>query len=157
MEDKPTTGLAWLRRLLSGKPHYIIGGAANPYMLRWYLIPRNTWFNIYLHKFLRSDDDRALHDHPWRSLSIILRGGYYELKDNGTPHGTMRWYGRGSFIMREATYRHRIILDGETYPWTLFITGRKVRDWGFWCPKGFVRWQEFTAPHNSGEIGRGCE
>lgn len=52
----------WLKVLLSGKPHFVIGNADNPYMLRWFILPRNRLFNIYLHKFLRDDDDRALHD-----------------------------------------------------------------------------------------------
>lgn len=26
----------------------------------------------------------------------------------------------------------------------------------FWCPRGFVPWQEFTKPNNPGEVGRGC-
>lgn len=45
-------------------PDFYIGGNANPYLLRWWVIPRNRFFNVYLHKFLRDDDDRALHDHP---------------------------------------------------------------------------------------------
>ena len=68
----------WLRRLMSGKPHFIIGGVDDPYLLRWFLIPRNHILNVYLHKFLRSDDDRALHDHPWWFVSIMLRGRYLE-------------------------------------------------------------------------------
>ena len=46
-------------------PDFVIGGSDNPYLLRWFLIPRNPVFNVYLHKFMRSDDDRALHTHPW--------------------------------------------------------------------------------------------
>lgn len=45
----------WFRVLISGKPHQIIGGDgdlffADAYMHRWYLIPRNRFVNIYLHK-----------------------------------------------------------------------------------------------------------
>ena len=47
-------------------------------MRRWWVIPRNKWFNVYLHHFLRSDDDRALHDQPWWNLSILLDGEYTE-------------------------------------------------------------------------------
>lgn len=50
-------------------------------MLRWFLIPKNRFLKIYLHKFMRSDEDRALHDHPWSFLSIILRGGYFEISE----------------------------------------------------------------------------
>lgn len=68
----------WFATLLSGRPHFIIGGTDRPYLLRWFLIPRNRWFNIYLHKFCRDDDDRALHDHPWWFVSIMLQGSYVE-------------------------------------------------------------------------------
>ena len=58
-----------------------------PYLERYYLFLRdrkNFPFNIFLHKFLKSDSE-DLHDHPWNFISIILWGGYweytYELKD----------------------------------------------------------------------------
>lgn len=60
-------------------PDFVIGSEDNPYLHRWWIIPKNRLFNIYLHKFMRSDDDRALHDHPWSwNLSIIIRGSYIE-------------------------------------------------------------------------------
>ena len=68
----------WLPQLLSGRPHKVIGGP-DPYLLRWHVIPRNRLLNVYVHKFLRSDDDRALHDHPWWFVSLILRGRYDEV------------------------------------------------------------------------------
>ena len=68
----------WIVGWLTLTPHFIVGGVKQPYLKRWYIIPRNTFFNIYLHQFLRDDDDRALHDHPSDNLSIILRGSYIE-------------------------------------------------------------------------------
>src|ERR1700756_4330698 len=62
----------------------IISAAGDLYLRRWHVIPRNRWFNIYLHHFLRSDDDRALHDHPWWNCSILLRGRYVEVTSSGT-------------------------------------------------------------------------
>ena len=38
----------------------VVGGDADPYLRRWWLIPRNRIFNVYLHHFMRSDDDRVL-------------------------------------------------------------------------------------------------
>src|SRR3546814_5856142 len=61
-------------------PNFVIGGQQDPYMRRWWVIPRNRFINIYLHQVLRPDDDRALHDHPWINLSIILDGGYWEIR-----------------------------------------------------------------------------
>lgn len=142
---------SWLRVLLSGKPHFVIGGPESPYLLRWYLVPRNRRFNLYLHKFLRSDDDRALHDHPWWFWSLLLRGQYLE----HTPTGAKR---RGvlSLAFRRAEHRHRVELThGQC--WTLVLTGPKRRTWGFWCPQGFVRWDIFTKPGKPGEVGRGCD
>lgn len=57
----------------------IDGGERRPYLQRWHLIPRNRWFNIYLHIFVHGDDDRALHTHAWDSWSLILLGHYYEI------------------------------------------------------------------------------
>jgi len=138
-------------------PDFIVGNPGDPYLLRWHLIPRNRFFNVYLHKFLRDDDDRALHDHPWASLSIVLRGGYYEIKPG--PDGTeqRRWYGRLSAIFRRATHQHRIELPKDKRPcWTLFLTGPNVREWGFHCPQGWVHWEDFVDQTDHGNIGRGC-
>jgi hypothetical protein len=147
----------WLKRLLSGKPHFVIGGHDDPYMLRWYLIPRNRRLNIYLHKFLRDDEDRALHDHPWWFVSLMLKGRYIEI----TPDGT-NFRGPFSIAFRRATHQHRVVLYGDPLGqkdpcWTLIVTGRKKRTWGFWCPKGFVPWHKFVDDNDTGNIGRGCD
>jgi hypothetical protein len=137
-------------------PDFIIGGPDDPYMLRWYVIPRNRWFNVYLHKFLRDDDDRALHDHPWVSLSFALSGEYIEHTDDYIKRRR-----RGSIVFRRATHSHRIELvrkDGKAMPaWTLFLTGPKVREWGFDCGvKGWVHWRDFVAETDTGNTGKGC-
>lgn len=151
------------------KPDFYVGGEDNPYMMRWWIIPRNKWFNIYLHKFMRDDEDRALHDHPWKSLSIILKGSYIEHTPNRFLNrctGNIQWlednkriFKRFSFIYRNAGYAHRIELFKDETPrpvWTLFITGPKVREWGFHCPKGWRHWKDFVNPDNHGEVGPGC-
>ncbi|MGI4945577.1 MAG: hypothetical protein ACRYHQ_34280 [Janthinobacterium lividum] len=150
-------GLAWLSTLRRRPPDFIIGGADRPYMRRWYLIPKNTRFNIYLHHFRRSDDDRALHDHPWWNVSLLLRGGYRE----HMPHGVRtRYPGVPVYRRAEASHRIDLVRDEagiEQAVWSLFITGPKVREWGFWCPKGWRHWRDFTNPADDGAtVGRGC-
>ena len=145
------------------EPDFMVGGKVDPYLLRWWIIPRNPIFNIYLHKFLRDDDDRALHDHPWLSLSIIIKGGYIE----HTPNNGWRICPRWSVIFRRATHRHRIELLRERMTcektivkpaWTIFITGPRIREWGFWCEGvRFIPWQKFTSPADKGETGKGCD
>ena len=135
---------SWLKR----PPDFVIG---RDYLRRWYLISRNRWFCIYLHNIQRSDDDRALHDHPWWNVSIILKGEYWEETSNG-----LSYWPRWSVIFRRAITRHRLIVMDNSDVWTLFIRGRKIRTWGFWCPKGFVPWYDFVDMSNTGEIGPGC-
>lgn len=142
--------MAWLRRLFAGEPHRLIGGVDDPYLRRWYLIPRNPVFNVYLHHFLRSDDDRALHDHPWLSVSILIKGDYVEVLQDRS-----RYYSAPAIIVRRPTLAHRIAILQPA--WTLFITGPKVREWGFLCPQGWRHWRDFTDPADSGATGRGCE
>lgn len=169
-----------MRVAAARRPDFLVGGPDNPYLRRWYLIPRNPVFNIYLHQFLRDDDDRALHDHPWFWCSIVLRGEYFEhiIRAGGIARHTLRR--AGSVRVASPWRAHRI----ELLPWwlasddvdvsmrppdghvsadlrapcrTLFVTGPRVRNWGFHCPdRGWVPWQEFTDPADSGAIGKGC-
>lgn len=149
---------ALISRVTRRPPDFIIGGHDDPYLLRWYLIPRNRLFNIYLHKFLRDDDDRALHDHPWFWCSILLHGGYVE-----HTHDWFQGYWAPSVRVASPWRAHRIELfddsAGRRAPaWTLFITGPRIREWGFHCPeRGWVHWREFTAADDSGSVGRGCD
>jgi len=140
-------------------PDFIIGGKDAPYLIRWWVIPRNRFFNIYLHRFLRSDDDRALHDHPWLfNCSILLDGSYLEHTPSGSKY---RFAGDWKFRWGRATHRIELLTPlgnfGKPLPcWTLFITGPVVREWVFHCPKGWVHWRDFTDARDKGSIGRGC-
>lgn len=170
----------WPRTLSVPRPaDFIIMQSGKPYMHRWWVIPRNKIFNIYLHKIVQSDDDRALHDHPWWNVSILLKGGYYE----HTPH-RVYWRTAGGIYFRKATASHRLELDTrhcrlfhgganatedqalacEEYDilpcWSLFITGSKIREWGFHCKTGWRHWREFTGVKEGeargDEAGPGC-
>lgn len=131
-------------------PDFIIGPPDRPYMLRWFLIPRNETFNLYYHRILRNDDDRALHDHPWPSFSIMCRGALREI----TPAAT-RLIRAPDCVYREPDFAHRLELIDDAPAETLFITGPKVRAWGFHCPQGWIHWRDFVG-EDPGQIGRGC-
>mgnify|MGYP003648051524 CR=1 FL=1 len=110
--------------------------ADEPYLERYYVFlkDRGTFpFNIFLHKFLKSDPD-DLHDHPWRYFTFILRGGYWEY----TPTGK-HWRGPGHFRVCNSESLHRIEVKPGVHAWSLFIPFSKVREWGFikenkWIP-----------------------
>ena len=137
-------GHGWLARLLTGRPHQLVGPAGDPYLKRWFLIPRNRWGNVYLHEFLRSDDPDALHNHPWAFLSLCVRGSYVEVTESGR-----RSRRPGGVAFRQARFAHRIEVtgSGSARPrpcWTVVVTGPKVQEWGFFCSPGrFVPWTQF--------------
>ncbi|WP_428485976.1 hypothetical protein [Rhodopila sp.] len=151
-----TLAIAPLARVLARPPDVMIGGPDTPYLRRWWIIPRNRWCNLYLHHFLRSDDDRALHDHPWASLSILLRGRYREHLVTGPGKLTVRLRRPFRPILRRAVTAHRVALIDDQPVWTLFITGPRRREWGFLCPNGWRHWKAFTDPADPGAIGPGC-
>jgi hypothetical protein len=113
------------------------------YLNRWWMWRRNGWCNLYLHQML-GPDDAALHDHPYWSLSLILADGINELFQLDPPTGRvkMRALRTGQLVWRSSTMAHR--LDPVQPGMTLFLTGPRVRDWGFYCPQGWRRWQDYV-------------
>lgn len=149
--------------ILSRQPDFIIGDPARPYMRRWWIIPRNEGCNVYLHEILRSDDDRAGHDHPWFNTSFVIEGGYEEavfFKQTPWIEAYREQRKAGDVVHREAGDTHRLIVPGGGRCVSLFMTGPKVREWGFWCPNDggrFVPWREFTGGERGELVGKGCD
>jgi hypothetical protein len=121
-----------------------------PYLERYYVFLKDrTWFpfNIFVHKFLKSDPD-DVHDHPWPFATLILRGGYWEWRPQFDSKGRKmseiaRWCGAGSFRTAHANTYHRIELDPDIECWTLFMPGIKQRDWGFLVKNKWVQWEQY--------------
>lgn len=108
-----------------------------PYLERYYVFLKDrTWFpfNVFIHKFLKSDPD-DVHDHPWPYATLIIKGGYYEwtpIFDKDTMIGEMcTWRGLGHFRVCKSTSYHRIELDPNVTAWTMFMPGPQKREWGF--------------------------
>lgn len=133
-----------------------------PYLIRRTLLAIGKWFSIKWHKILVSDDF-CHHDHPWPFITLILRGGYYEWtpssqKDNGIYiderinengiHEVCHFHAPGSIMYRPAKWVHRLELmkkDGIEVPATTFvITGKVIRDWGFFTKQGWIFWKNYT-------------
>lgn len=113
-------------------PVFILEG----YLWRSYLIPRNKYFNIYLHIFVGSDE-RVPHDHPWPSWSLCLWGRIREYIQDPWYNVTCRQVKIGDTVARPATWRHYLVLDSK-FAVTLFITGRVNNDhmWYFYPKSG---------------------
>ena len=123
-----------------------------PYLERYYVFLKDrTWFpfNIFVHKFLKSDPDH-LHDHPWPYFTLILKGGYYEWipyydKDNKKMTEICKWRGPGHFRICKATSYHRIDLNPAVTAWTLFIPGPQKREWGFLVRNKWIHNNDYLA------------
>lgn len=127
-----------------------------PLLTRYYLI-ETRWFAVYLHHLHASDEDRALHDHPWAFITFLLSGGYFEhtpwkapemnrrLNIQTPPPGDDRsvrtWRRRFSVLYRPAIWRHRLELVKPT--WTLILRSRHLREWGFITKSGWLHWKEY--------------
>lgn len=130
-----------------------------PYLERYYVFLKDRkWFpfNIFIHKFLKSDPD-DVHDHPWPYATLILRGGYWEwvpqFDSGGKKIGELaRWCGPGHFRVCSATSFHRIELDPEVECWTMFMPGPKKRDWGFLVNNNWVPHEQYLKYNKSSEI-----
>lgn len=124
--------LYWLTR---SRPTRLITIDGQPYLERYYLFQLLGW-TFYLHRFVRNDSERHLHDHPWRqAFSLVLAGEYQEER--------MILAGGGSTLLWDQVVRwgnsigardiHRIAqVEPET--WTLFCHTRRIRPWGFFEP-----------------------
>ncbi len=119
-------------------PDLTISPNGEPYLYRWHVIPRNADANVYLHVQVSDDPRDELHDHPWSNASVILAGGYIEILDKDPINRRAHTYIRnpGDVIFRAGPWAHRLMMRAP-YTMTLFSTGPKVREWGYWFPDGW--------------------
>jgi hypothetical protein len=134
-----------------GRHRIILDRQSNePLLERYYVFLKDrTWFpfNIFVHKFLKSDPD-DVHDHPWPYATLILKGGYYEWIPQFDKQGNKFseiavWRGPGSFRVCGANSYHRIELDPSVECWTLFMPGPQKREWGFLVNNKWVHNEEY--------------
>jgi hypothetical protein len=103
-----------------------LGREKCPYARRWYIESKYLG-SIRIHHFMGPDDTRYLHDHPWWYFTIILKGKYEDRSETPVILG-----GWKRFAFRKAEHAHAVIPLTSNGVWTLVLTGRKTRTWGFW-------------------------
>lgn len=108
------------------------------YLERYHLVDTHD-VQIRIHHWHTGDDDRALHDHPWPNCTTVLAGRLREHTPDGVTELRV-----GDVVTRAARHPHRIELITDD-AWTLFVTGRIERKWGFHTAAGWVHWQDW--PH----------
>lgn len=123
------------------------------YLKRWYLI-RTRSFGLFIHRFNSSDEDRALHCHPWNFIVIPVWRGYNEFTEShfkdqywthllGKREKKRRVIPFISISFRSAMFKHRVeLIDGKP-AWSIFIRFRRIREWGLYPNGKFVHWRKW--------------
>lgn len=164
---KPRTVERLIARAKRTPYTHIRGPNGSVYMERYWLFNpyppessgKRPWWkfpiSIRLHRIMRPDGDRHLHDHPWNARTIILRGGYNEVRREVEPGRGTSWID-GDYVDEVEYYRragdtatlkfgefHRIIWVSDGGVWTLFITGKYRGTWGFNVDGIKVQWRKY--------------
>lgn len=98
-------------------------------MVRW--VFDFYFFAIRIHKWIAYDDDRHFHDHPWWYLTFILSGSYIDISPAGE-----KLLKRGTLHFFPARHKHTVKI-AKSGCWTILLTGREFRQWGFWVKGKF--------------------
>lgn len=92
-------------------------------------------FSIYIHGIYKADEDKHLHNHPWKIWTMILWGGYFE-KLYRAGH-RLRKPGHMSYAKLSNFHKISEMYKSPTY--TLAIVGRRTNtDWGYMVDDKFV-------------------
>lgn len=100
---------------------------------RWRMV-ETPFFNLYLHKIHKADEDRHLHNHPWNFFVLCIRGSYVEDVSGKRYATVMPW----SFRYRNRKAYHKILKIVKGPVTTLVFTFGKKRVWGYDVDGKFV-------------------
>jgi hypothetical protein len=113
----------------------INGPEGQPYLERYHLCRLPFGISIYLHRFIKSDPGRGLHNHPWQSaVSWVISGYYQETRMADAKHQNQlikRKINSGQLNKINGSIFHRIDLTPGKECWSIFMHSRPVNDWGF--------------------------
>lgn len=132
--DQPVLGWPQRRVIMS------CDASRGPLLTRYFLL-RTPVVALYLHHLHASDEDRALHDHPWSFITCLLSSGYWEWIPESANCDRRVWRRRFSILWRQAEWQHRLELARPC--WTLVLRFRRRREWGFITPNGWLDWRAY--------------
>jgi hypothetical protein len=109
---------------------------------RYYLFKWRDWA-LFLHHIKRSDPPDVMHSHPWSWASLIMRGSYYDRRQE--TFRLVRW-----FNFCPAGTPHQVFLRSED-AWTLIVHGPKRCPWATFDLDGMLLEVEpWTGTENAG-------
>jgi hypothetical protein len=114
----------------------IKGDDGDAYLERYWLGRAFGW-TFYIHRFVASDPDRGLHDHPWSlAVSFVLLGGYLEERLVSVGAGGLVTRTRpvrpfAFNVIKGADYHRVIIPMDRSEAWSIFAHRANSKGWGF--------------------------
>lgn len=140
-----------LYKLTSNLPCRLIKLDSGPYLERYYVGKLfNTTF--YLHRFVSSDSERHVHNHPWTwGRALVLTGGYEQdevcdLCPDLNTYGALTRVKKIRFYNKVNHNTFHRILSVKPDTWTLFFHGPRLqidgqdKGWGFLEKKKLAEW-----------------
>ena len=73
--------------------------------------------------YFTGSDLSVEHNHPWGYFTLVLSGGYYEIRD-----GVKEWRGPGWFAFRKHSEFHRVEIPEGGHALTLFVKGTRKQN-----------------------------
>lgn len=125
------------------RPYFDLADYMGRFWLREHDAARSNWA-VRVHHIKRSDRDRVLHDHPWKNVSVVMRGGYWEVVE-GTMQRAVEARFQGHPPALQALYERIQAEDGRA----LRRAGRlALREAGVhWRGRGAVVVREASLRH----------
>lgn len=119
------------------------------YMARWHVIREDSlasrvlekltgYSSIRLHRIMRYDKDRDLHNHPFSYRTFVLQGFYAEERQAIRDSTLTQWLRSGDTASTDAASFHRIADVSCGGVWTLFCMTRNTGTWGFSVDGQFI-------------------
>jgi len=101
---------------------------------------RRNWFplSIRIHRILKPDNDRNMHDHPWNARTFILKGWYTE---DRLSREFFRQQGDTARLNFGEYHKITKVCDGGVY--TLFVTDKYRGTWGFLVRGAKVHYKKY--------------
>ena len=113
---------------------------------RWQIL-KTPFGSIWLHAIHKADQDKHLHNHPWDFISVVLKGSYKEMTQQGIKFQTP-----GKINVRDGSEYHKILEVESEVVYTLFFVSKPKRLWGYDVDNRFVDHEKYRDMKNKGEI-----
>ncbi len=130
-------------RYAKRRPYTHIGD----YMERYWIIHEGSRLSsilghsVRLHVIKQPDNDRAMHTHPFSFRTMVIDGGYMEIRQRHIE-GYIRHTGDSYELDKNIPHMIYNLLDGKPAT-TIFITGKREDDWYFDTDQGLIPHKQY--------------